>query len=49
MCAAAVRLAAQQGQPPAPAKPDSPAFIEQLNRAENGGRPAMGGYRAVLV
>jgi metallo-beta-lactamase class B len=32
MCAAAVCLAAQQNQPPAPAKPDSPAIIEQLER-----------------
>ena len=33
MCAAgAVRLAAQQSQPPAPAKPDSPAITEQLDR-----------------
>ena len=32
MCAAAVRLAAQQSQPTAPAKPDSPAIIEQLDR-----------------
>src|SRR5262245_26741587 len=31
-CAAAVRLAAQQNPPPAPAKPDSPAIIEQLDR-----------------
>ena len=32
MCAAAGRLAAQQNQPPAPAKPDSPAITEQLDR-----------------
>src|SRR5688500_7284813 len=32
MCAAAGRLAAQQGQPPAPAKPDSPAITGQLAR-----------------
>ena len=32
MCAAAVHLAAQQNQPPAPTKPDSPAIVEQLNR-----------------
>ena len=32
MCVLAVRLAAQQGQPPAPAKPDSPAIIDQLDR-----------------
>jgi metallo-beta-lactamase class B len=32
VCAAAVRLAAQQSQPPAPAKPDSPAIIGQLDR-----------------
>jgi len=32
MSAAAVRLTAQQNQPPAPAKPDSPAIIEQLDR-----------------
>jgi metallo-beta-lactamase class B len=32
MCAAAARPAAQQGQTPAPAKPDSPAIIEQLDR-----------------
>jgi metallo-beta-lactamase class B len=31
-CAAAARLAAQQGQPPAPAKPDTPAITEQLDR-----------------
>src|SRR5688572_9407417 len=31
MCAAALRVAAQQ-QPPAPAKPDSPTVIEQLER-----------------
>ena len=29
---AAAHLAAQQNQPPAPAKPDSPAIIEQLER-----------------
>ena len=32
MCAAAGRLAAQQGQAPAPAKPDSPAITGQLAR-----------------
>ena len=32
MCGAAVRLAAQQNQPPAPARPDSPAIIGQLDR-----------------
>jgi metallo-beta-lactamase class B len=32
MGAAAVRLAAQQSQPTAPAKPDSPAIVEQLDR-----------------
>jgi metallo-beta-lactamase class B len=32
MCAVAASLAAQQNQPPAPAKPDSPAIIEQLER-----------------
>jgi hypothetical protein len=32
ICAAAVRLAAQQSPPTAPAKPDSPAIIEQLDR-----------------
>ena len=31
MGAAAARLAAQQGQPSPPAKPDSPAIVEQLN------------------
>jgi metallo-beta-lactamase class B len=34
MCAAAVGLAAQQREPAAPAKPDSPAIIEQLERLE---------------
>jgi hypothetical protein len=29
MCAATARLAGQQNQPPAPARPDSPAIIEQ--------------------
>ena len=36
MCAAAGRLAAQQGQPPAPAKPDSPAITGQLAIALGG-------------
>jgi metallo-beta-lactamase class B len=38
-CAAAVRLAAQQNQPPAPAKPDSPAIVEQLNRLKTSAGP----------
>jgi metallo-beta-lactamase class B len=38
-CAAAVRLAAGQNQPPAPAKPDSPAIIEQLNRLKMSAGP----------
>ena len=49
MCAAAVRLAAQQSQPPAPAKPDSPAIIEQLDRLKTVGWPAVGRCRALLV
>ena len=32
MCAAAAPLTARQNQPPAPAKPDSPAITEQLDR-----------------
>lgn len=32
MCAAAVRLAAQQNQPPAPLPPASPAIVEQIDR-----------------
>src|SRR4030095_10582885 len=32
MWAAAARLPAQQGQPSPPAKPDSPAIVEQLDR-----------------
>jgi len=32
MCAGAGHLAAQQSQPPAPPKPDSPAIVEQLDR-----------------
>ena len=32
MCATAVGLAAQQSQPAAPPKPDSPAIVEQLER-----------------
>jgi metallo-beta-lactamase class B len=34
MCAATARLAGQQNQPPAPARPDSPAIIEQIDRLE---------------
>jgi len=41
-CAAAVRLAAQQNQPPAPAKPDSPAIVEQLNRLKTSVGPRWG-------
>lgn len=32
MCASVVHLAAQQGQPPAPAKPDTPAITQQLDQ-----------------
>jgi len=42
MCAAGVRLAAQQNQPPAPAKPDSPAIIEQLDRLKKSVGPRWG-------
>jgi metallo-beta-lactamase class B len=41
-CAAAVRLAAQQNQPPAPAKPDSPAIIGQLDRLKTSAGPRWG-------
>jgi hypothetical protein len=50
MCAAgAVRLAAQQNQPPAPAKPDSPTITEQLDRLKKSVGPAVGRCRALLV
>ena len=32
ICVTAAHVAAQQNQPPAPAKPDSPAIVEQLER-----------------